>query len=102
MYSSTFFSKLNKCPLLLDDLHEKCTMKSCRIILIWSALLIYSISHLYNIFMFNRSRGNQLVALQIDSKLISVVCQMGDFGSGDGGWTPVVKIDGRKVFFVFT
>ena len=45
---------------------------------------------------------NQLVALQVDSKLISVLCQMGDFGSGDGGWTPVVKIDGRKVFFVFT
>jgi len=22
---------------------------------------------------------------------------MGDFGCGDGGWTPVMKIDGNKV-----
>ena len=22
---------------------------------------------------------------------------MGDFGCGDGGWTPVMKTDGRKV-----
>jgi len=23
---------------------------------------------------------------------------MGDFGCGDGGWTPVMKIDGSKVW----
>ena len=48
--------------------------------------------------MFNRSRVSQLVTLQVDSKLISVLCHMGDFGCGDGGWTPVMKIDGRKVY----
>ena len=41
---------------------------------------------------------SQLVTLQVDSKLISVLCHMGDFGCGDGGWTPVMKIDGRKVY----
>jgi len=48
-------------------------------------------------FIFNRSRVSQLVTLQVDLKPISVLCQMGDFGCGDGGWTPVMKIDGNKV-----
>jgi len=25
---------------------------------------------------------------------------MGDFGCGDGGWTPVMKIDGNKVCYL--
>ena len=37
------------------------------------------------------------VTLLVDSKPVSVLCHMGDFGCGDGGWTPVLKIDGRKV-----
>ena len=40
---------------------------------------------------------SQLVTLHVDSKLISVLCHMGDVGCGDGGWTPVMKIDGNKV-----
>ena len=28
----------------------------------------------------------------------SVLCQMGNFGCGEGGWTPVMKIDGSKVY----
>lgn len=46
--------------------------------------------------------------LLLDSKPLSVLCQVGDFGCGDGGWTPVMKIDGNKVcvhlllLFVFT
>ena len=47
--------------------------------------------------MFNRSSVSQLVTLLVDSKPISVLCHMGDFGCGDGGWTPVIKIDGSKV-----
>ncbi|PFX23046.1 Hemicentin-2 [Stylophora pistillata] len=27
---------------------------------------------------------------------VSVLCHMGDFGCGDGGWTPILKIDGTK------
>ena len=38
-----------------------------------------------------------MVTLLVDSQPISVLCHMGDFGCGDGGWTPVMKIDGNKV-----
>ena len=37
------------------------------------------------------------VTLRVDPKPVSVLCHMGDFGCGDGGWTPVLNIDGRKV-----
>ena len=50
-----------------------------------------------SIFIFNRSSTSQLVTLQVDSKPMSVLCHMGDFGCGDGGWTPVMKINGNKV-----
>ena len=49
------------------------------------------------ILIFIRSRVSQLVTLHFDSKPISVLCHMGDFGCGDGGWTPVMKINGSKV-----
>jgi len=42
---------------------------------------------------------SQLVTFQVESKPISVLCHMGDFGCGDGGWTPVMKIDGSKRTF---
>ena len=48
-------------------------------------------------FIFNSSMVTKLVTLYIDSKPISVLCHMGDFGCGYGGWTPVMKIDGNKV-----
>ena len=44
----------------------------------------------------NRLTASQLVTLLLDSKLTSVLCHFGDFGCGDGGWTPVMKIDGNK------
>ena len=48
----------------------------------------------------NRSSvSNIVVALDLDSQQISVLCHMGDFGCGDGGWTPVMKIDGKKVSY---
>ena len=49
------------------------------------------------LFVSNRSNASQLVTLYLDSKPITVLCQMGDFGCGDGGWTPVMKIDGHQV-----
>ena len=49
------------------------------------------------LFVSNRSNVSQLVTLDLDSKPITVLCQMGDFGCGDGGWTPLMKIDGSKV-----
>jgi len=51
---------------------------------------------IYDKDMLNRS---QLVTLNVDSKLIPVYCHMGDFGCGEGGWTPVMKIDGNKHTF---
>ncbi|CAH3107174.1 unnamed protein product [Pocillopora meandrina] len=50
----------------------------------------------YNLF---KSNASQMVTLYLDSKPITVLCQMGDFGCGDGGWTPVMKINGRQATF---
>ena len=41
---------------------------------------------------------SQVATLILDSKPTSLLCHMGDFGCGDGGWTPVMKIDGNKVY----
>ena len=41
----------------------------------------------------------KVVILNIDSKPISVFCHKKIDGCGDGGWTPVMKIDGDKVLF---
>ena len=49
--------------------------------------------HLY----INRSNVSRLVSLQLGSQPTTVLCHMGDFGCGDGGWTPVMKINGNKV-----
>ncbi|XP_022789957.1 protein kinase C-binding protein NELL1-like [Stylophora pistillata] len=51
------------------------------------------------IFDWNVSEKSGVVALILDSKPISVFCHMGDFGCGDGGWTPVMKINGSKMTF---
>ena len=40
---------------------------------------------------------SQLITLHTGAKPTPVLCHMGDFGCGDGGWTPVMKIDGNKV-----
>ena len=44
-----------------------------------------------------RSNVSQLVSLCFGSRRLSILCQMGDFGCGDGGWTPVMKINGSNV-----
>lgn len=45
---------------------------------------------------------NRLVTLHFDSKAISIYCHTGDFGCGDGAWTPVMKIDGSKSTFHYS
>ena len=40
---------------------------------------------------------SSVVTFLVDSQPLSVFCHMGNFGCGDGGWTPVMKIDGTKV-----
>ena len=52
------------------------------------------------LFVSNRSNVSQLVTLNLGSEPITVLCQMGDFGCGDGGWTPLMKIDGSKVSLI--
>ena len=43
----------------------------------------------------------QLVTLLLDSELVSVLCHFGNFGCGDGGRTPVMKMNGSKVKHVY-
>ena len=52
-------------------------------------------------FASNRSNASQLVPLYLDSKPITVLCQMGNFGCGGGGWTPVMKINGSQVSLIW-
>ena len=42
-------------------------------------------------------RNNNVTTLLFDSKPTSIHCHFGDFGCGDGAWTPVMKIDGNEV-----
>ncbi|PFX25320.1 hypothetical protein AWC38_SpisGene10092 [Stylophora pistillata] len=49
--------------------------------------------------MDNRPNVSELVTLRLEFKPVSVLCHMGDFGCGNGGWTPVMKIDGTKNTF---
>ena len=55
---------------------------------------------MFAMHVFNRSSVSQVVTLIMNQKPTSVLCHMGDFGCGDGGWTPVMKIDGNKVFYL--
>ena len=51
--------------------------------------------------LFNRSNVSQVLTFLLDSQPTSVLCHMGDFGCGDGGWTPVMKIDGNNVLYFY-
>ena len=48
-------------------------------------------------FFSIRLTTSRVYTLKFDSDEFSVYCHMGVFGCGDGGWTPVMKIDGTKV-----
>ncbi len=43
------------------------------------------------------NRSSKVLTLMFGSQNIPVYCHMENFGCGDGGWTPVMKIDGNKV-----
>ncbi|XP_068712189.1 uncharacterized skeletal organic matrix protein 5-like [Montipora foliosa] len=57
-----------------------------------------SCKELYN---KNTSLKSGLYPLLLGSERIPVYCHMGDFGCGTGGWTTVMKIDGRKSTFQY-
>ncbi|KAL9954459.1 hypothetical protein ACROYT_G042000 [Oculina patagonica] len=46
-----------------------------------------------------KSTKSQVFTLMFGSQKIPVYCHMGNFGCGDGGWTPAMKIDGTKKTF---
>ena len=54
-----------------------------------------------DVFVSTRSNASQLVTLDLDSKPMIVLCQMGNCKCGDGGWTPLMKIDGSKVSLIW-
>ena len=51
------------------------------------------------IVMLIRKSESQLATLMLGSHQTSVLCHMGDFGCGNGGWTPVMKMNGNEVLF---
>ena len=63
-------------------------------------LLLAVINKSLELPISHRARKSHVTALNMDSTPISLLCHMGDFGCGDGGWTPVMKTDGNKVFKV--
>ena len=51
------------------------------------------------VMLIRKSSESQLATLILGSHQTSVLCHMGDFGCGDGGWTPVMKMNGNEVLF---
>ncbi|XP_074630942.1 uncharacterized protein LOC141889519 isoform X3 [Acropora palmata] len=60
---------------------------------IWERRGVESCKQLYEEFSAKQSH---VATLYLDSIPTSVFCHMDNFGCGDGGWTPVMKIDGNK------
>lgn len=63
---------------------------------IWHLRDVKSCKELYEVF---KARKSHVTTLNMDSTPTSLLCHMGDFGCGDGGWTPVMKTDGNKQTF---
>ncbi|KAL9953869.1 hypothetical protein ACROYT_G041342 [Oculina patagonica] len=51
--------------------------------------------------LFTKHKSSKVLTLMFGSQNIPVYCHMENFGCGDGGWTPVMKIDGNKRTFHF-
>ena len=51
------------------------------------------------VMLIRKSSESQLATLILGFHQTSVLCHMGDFGCGDGGWTPVMKMNGNEVLF---
>ena len=84
-----FFYVNSEKPACFDTLRE---CSSIRLIQVSLQLLINQ-----KVSSLSRTNKTQMVTITFDSKPTSVLCHMGDFGCGDGGWTPVMKMDGNKV-----
>ena len=86
---TVFFYVNSEKPACFDTLRE---CSSVRLIQVSLQLLINQ-----KVSSLSRTNKTQMVTIIFDSKPTSVLCHMGDFGCGDGGWTPVMKMDGNKV-----
>ena len=78
----------------MKNLHVFDTLRECssvRLIQPFTVVVNQNVSSLF------RSSNTQMITIIFDSEPTSVLCHMGDFGCGVGGWTPVMKIDGNKV-----
>ena len=84
-----FFYVNSEKPACFDTLRE---CSNVRLIQASLQLLINQ-----KVSSLSRTNKTQMVTIIFDSKPTSVLCHMGDFGCGDGGWTPVMKMDGNKV-----
>ena len=83
-----------------------CTLKGNKLSVVPNGKLGVSSNHappatvifLFNFFFsfFNRQNISLVKTLNFDPP-VSVLCHLGVFGCGDGGWTPVMKINGNKV-----
>lgn len=60
---------------------------------------LQSLTFISALTLFNRFSKSGVVTFLINSIFTSIFCHVGDFGCGVGSWTPVMKIDGKKVFF---
>ena len=40
---------------------------------------------------------SRLIKFHFGPTPTSILCQLGNFGCGDGAWTPVMKMDGNQV-----
>ncbi|XP_078350194.1 uncharacterized protein LOC144635006 [Oculina patagonica] len=52
-----------------------------------------------DVYEVSGSSQSQQVTLILGSTPTTVLCHIGDFGCGGGGWTPVMKMDGSKSTF---
>ncbi|CAH3140948.1 unnamed protein product, partial [Pocillopora meandrina] len=98
---SNFTDKLYQCLCPTGYKGPRCQTGKQKIIYIFqvrcTVQLLRSIKSYTN--YMNISIMSGVVTLLVDSQPLSVFCHMGNFGCGDGGWTPVMKIDGRETTF---
>ena len=85
----------------ISHLHFNCYHRSCSNyfyrLKFYFTIIVSIINCIFLLFWFKRSNVSGVVTLLVDSQPLSVFCHMGSFGCGDGGWTPVMKIDGREM-----
>ena len=89
---TVFFYVNSEKPACFDNLRECSSVRPLQVCQVSLKLLINQ-----KVSSLSRKNKTQMITIIFDSKPTSVLCHMGDFGCGDGGWTPVMKMDGNRV-----